>query len=163
MHGPSPFGFHLTNVLWHAANAVLRSKFWSRVLLRAIGPSLATAVLFALHPLHVESVAWVTEPKGRSQHVLWPAGPGGLFPPPAKSLGSPLPGPDRALRFEPARQADAGHVALSPARAGLVAAATVGPAGPSRRSPRSRRQVHDVGSTSSRKSCRSWLSASGPA
>jgi tetratricopeptide (TPR) repeat protein len=55
-------GFHLTNVLLHAANAVflflaLRSLtgcFWR---------SVAVALLFAVHPLRAESVAWVSERK----------------------------------------------------------------------------------------------------
>jgi Flp pilus assembly protein TadD len=54
--------FHATNLLWHTANVVL--LFY--VLLRmtgARGPSVAAALLFALHPLHVESVAWISERK----------------------------------------------------------------------------------------------------
>jgi tetratricopeptide (TPR) repeat protein len=57
-----PFGFHLTNVVLHATNAVLLF-----LALRAatgdIGPSVATALLFAVHPLRVESVVWVSERK----------------------------------------------------------------------------------------------------
>jgi hypothetical protein len=51
-----------TNVVLHAVNAVL--LFW--VLLRAtgyIGRSFMAAALFALHPINVESVAWVSERK----------------------------------------------------------------------------------------------------
>jgi tetratricopeptide (TPR) repeat protein len=57
-----PFGFHLTNVVLHAANAALLFL----ALLAAtgdFGPSVATALLFAVHPLRVESVAWVSERK----------------------------------------------------------------------------------------------------
>lgn len=53
---------HQTNVLLHAANAVL--LFW--VLSRAtgyLGRSCVVAALFALHPINVESVAWVAERK----------------------------------------------------------------------------------------------------
>jgi tetratricopeptide (TPR) repeat protein len=58
----NPWGFHLTNVLLHAANAVLLYF----ILLSAVRrPWLAffAAAFWALHPLRVESVAWVTERK----------------------------------------------------------------------------------------------------
>jgi len=60
--GPAPWGHHLTNVLLHAANAVLLFL----VLLRMTGdfwPSAFAAALFAVHPLRVESVAWAAERK----------------------------------------------------------------------------------------------------
>ncbi|MFI5361723.1 MAG: tetratricopeptide repeat protein [Elusimicrobiota bacterium] len=68
--GMNPFGFHLTNVVLHAVNAALFCLL-ARVLLGASLPdaeeadvSLAAvlaALLFALHPLRAESVAWVSE------------------------------------------------------------------------------------------------------
>lgn len=62
--GLNPFGYHLTNVLLHAANAVLFFWIALRLLPREAGAPLAAAaaaLFFALHPLRVESVAWVTE------------------------------------------------------------------------------------------------------
>lgn len=62
LFGLDPGGHHLVNVLFHAANAVLLFL----VLLRMTGArwrSAFVAALFALHPLHVESVAWVAERK----------------------------------------------------------------------------------------------------
>jgi Tfp pilus assembly protein PilF len=59
---PKPFGFHLTNVLLHAGNAAL-FFLALRALTGAFWRSGAAAVLFALHPLRVESVAWVAERK----------------------------------------------------------------------------------------------------
>ena len=62
LFGVRPGAYHLMNVALHAANAVLLFVF----LLRATGyqfRSACVAALFALHPLHVESVAWVTERK----------------------------------------------------------------------------------------------------
>src|SRR5580692_9870847 len=60
--GLNPAGHHYSNVLLHALNAVL--LFW--VLWRATGStgrSWMVAALFALHPINVESVAWVAERK----------------------------------------------------------------------------------------------------
>ena len=62
LFGPNPAGHHATNLLLHVANVVVLLL----VLVRATGalwPSAAVAALFALHPLHVESVAWVAERK----------------------------------------------------------------------------------------------------
>jgi len=55
-------GHHLTNVAIHAA-ACLALVAVLVHLTGAVGPSLLVAALFAIHPLHVESVAWVSERK----------------------------------------------------------------------------------------------------
>jgi tetratricopeptide (TPR) repeat protein len=57
-----PLGFHLTNVVLHAANAALLFLAL-RALTGAFWRSVAVALLFAVHPLRVESVAWVSERK----------------------------------------------------------------------------------------------------
>jgi len=54
--------YHATNVLFHAANTVLLFLLLKRMT-NAMWRSAFVAALFALHPLHVESVAWVTERK----------------------------------------------------------------------------------------------------
>jgi hypothetical protein len=57
--GISAPGHHLTSVLLHILNTVLLFLLMDRSTGRAL-PSAVTAALFALHPLHVESVAWVS-------------------------------------------------------------------------------------------------------
>jgi tetratricopeptide (TPR) repeat protein len=60
--GQNAGGYHLTNVLLHAAAAVLLFLVLRRMTGRVWASALAT-MLFAVHPLRVESVAWVTERK----------------------------------------------------------------------------------------------------
>jgi hypothetical protein len=60
--GLYPGRHHLTSVLWHAANTVLLLVVL-RGMTGALWRSAVVAALFALHPLHVESVAWVAERK----------------------------------------------------------------------------------------------------
>ncbi|MDR3459468.1 MAG: tetratricopeptide repeat protein [Verrucomicrobiae bacterium] len=53
---------HFINVLFHTMNVVLLFRLWQR-LTNAFWPALCVAALFAWHPLHVESVAWIAERK----------------------------------------------------------------------------------------------------
>jgi protein O-mannosyl-transferase len=62
IYGLRPWGHHLTNVLFHAANSVLLFIVLTRMTGLA-GRSAVVAALFAWHPAHVESVAWVAERK----------------------------------------------------------------------------------------------------
>jgi protein O-mannosyl-transferase len=62
LFGLSPGGPHLVNVGLHAANAVLLLLLLARATGAAL-PSAIVAVLFAVHPLRVESVAWIAERK----------------------------------------------------------------------------------------------------
>jgi protein O-mannosyl-transferase len=55
-------GYHLVNLLFHVLNTLLLFYILNRMT-HAIWRSAAVAVLFALHPTHVESVAWVSERK----------------------------------------------------------------------------------------------------
>ncbi len=70
LFGPEPGKQHGVNLLFHAVNTVF--LFW--ILWRmtgAVWPSAAVAALFGLHPLHVESVAWVAERKDVLSTFFW--------------------------------------------------------------------------------------------
>jgi Flp pilus assembly protein TadD len=60
--GLNPQGHHFTNLLFHIANVLLLFFVLHRMT-KATWQSAFAAALFALHPLHVESVAWVAERK----------------------------------------------------------------------------------------------------
>jgi protein O-mannosyl-transferase len=62
LYALEPAGHHLTNLLFHTANTLLLFGVL-RYLTGAFWRSAFVAALFALHPLHVESVAWVAERK----------------------------------------------------------------------------------------------------
>ena len=65
-----PFGYHLTNLIFHTLNTLLVFL----VLFRMTGAfwrSLAVAVLFGIHPLRVESVSWVSERKDVLSAFFW--------------------------------------------------------------------------------------------
>ncbi len=68
--GLNPVGYHLTNIIFHAVNAslvfflslrLIETKF--KQTNGSFIAALFTAVLFAVHPLHVESVSWISERK----------------------------------------------------------------------------------------------------
>ena len=70
LFGLHPGGFLLTNLLFHIANTLLLF-LWLLRTTGALGPSFLAAALFALHPLHVESVAWATERKDVLSTLFW--------------------------------------------------------------------------------------------
>jgi len=62
LYGLNPVGHHFTSVLLHGMNVILLFLLLKWATGR-LGPSLFVAALFALHPMNVESVAWVAERK----------------------------------------------------------------------------------------------------
>jgi tetratricopeptide (TPR) repeat protein len=65
-----PGGRHITNVFLHAIAAVFLFAFLDAAT-GATWPSVFVAVLFAVHPLHVESVAWIAERKDALSALFW--------------------------------------------------------------------------------------------
>ena len=70
LYGLKPWGHHLTNVLLHAVNTVL-VFLWARRMTGATWRSFFLAAFFGLHPLRVESVAWVAERKDVLSGLFW--------------------------------------------------------------------------------------------
>jgi tetratricopeptide (TPR) repeat protein len=70
LYGNNPIGHHETNVHLHTANAVL--LFLLLLYMTGyLGRSAMVALLFALHPAHVESVAWIAERKDVLSTFFW--------------------------------------------------------------------------------------------
>jgi tetratricopeptide (TPR) repeat protein len=70
LFGAHPGGHHLVNVALHLINTLLLYAVLKRMT-GAAWRSLVVAALFALHPLHVESVAWVSERKDTLSTLFW--------------------------------------------------------------------------------------------
>jgi len=70
LYGNSPVGHHMTNVCLHVANAILLFLLLF-YMTGYLGRSSLVAFLFALHPAHVESVAWLAERKDLLCTFFW--------------------------------------------------------------------------------------------
>ena len=70
MYDSDPKGHHLTNLLFHIANVLLLFLLLSRMT-GSLWRSAFVAALFGIHPLHVESVAWVAERKDVLSTFFW--------------------------------------------------------------------------------------------
>jgi len=70
LYGLNAAGHHITSLLLHILNALL--LFWVfKRMTGAIWPSALVAALFAIHPLRVESVAWIAERKDVLSGFFW--------------------------------------------------------------------------------------------
>lgn len=70
IYGAKPKGHHFSSLGLHAINAVLVFMVFLKMT-RAVWRSLLVAALFGLHPLHVESVAWIAERKDVLSAFWW--------------------------------------------------------------------------------------------
>ena len=70
LYGLHPKGHHLTNLFFHIANALLLFVVLFRMT-GALWQSSFVAVMFALHPINVESVAWTAERKNVLTTLFW--------------------------------------------------------------------------------------------
>jgi hypothetical protein len=70
VYGLNAGGYHLTNLILHIMSSLLLLWLFNRMT-GAIWKSAFVAGLFALHPLHVESVAWITERKDVLSALFW--------------------------------------------------------------------------------------------
>jgi len=70
LFGLNPFGHHFVSLLFHIANTLLLFEIFRRMT-GLLWRSAFVAALFALHPIHVESVAWVAERKDVLSGFFW--------------------------------------------------------------------------------------------
>jgi protein O-mannosyl-transferase len=70
LYGMNAMGYHITNVIFHILSALLLFWLFNRMT-QDIWKSAFVAALFALHPLHVESVAWIAERKDVLSAFFW--------------------------------------------------------------------------------------------
>ena len=68
--GLNATGYHLINLLFHVMNTLLLFLILRRMT-KSLWPSAFVAALFAIHPLHVESVAWIAERKDVLSTFFW--------------------------------------------------------------------------------------------
>jgi protein O-mannosyl-transferase len=70
LFGPDAGGHHFTNLVFHVANTLLLFIVLKQMT-QKLWPSAFVSALFALHPLHIQSVAWVSERKDVLSIFFW--------------------------------------------------------------------------------------------
>ena len=148
--GDATLGYHLVNILLHVVAAILVAVILRRL---AVPGAYLAAAIFALHPVHVESVAWITELKNTLSAVFYLSAALvylRLRPEPKEIVVRGRVGAVRAGAAEQDRHGDAAGGAaggLLVAAGAAVVAARRSAAGPLLRPRRGRRRVHRLGRT----------------
>lgn len=70
LFGPNPGPMHVVNVILHTIDSILVFVVFNK-LTRRLWPSASVAFLFAIHPAHVESVAWLAERRDVLSTMFW--------------------------------------------------------------------------------------------
>ncbi len=70
LYGLNAYGYHLTNLILHVLSTLLLFLLFNRMT-QAVWKSAFVAALFALHPIHVQSVAWIAERKDVLSAFFW--------------------------------------------------------------------------------------------
>ena len=111
LYGLHSSGHHLTNLVLHVLNVVILFLLLLRVT-DSIGRSFLVAALFALHPLNVETVAWVAERKSdlSTLFFLLALGAYGWYARTPESQAVPRRGP--SVRLGAGVEADGNHSSL---------------------------------------------------
>ncbi len=111
---------HVVNVLFHIANTILLFVVLARMT-KGVWQSAFIAGLFALHPLHVESVAWIAERKDVLSTLFWLSDDACLRSVCRASVGGPIHRCAGLVRDGAYGQADAGDAAVCFVAARLLA------------------------------------------
>ena len=121
LHGLNAGWHHFTNVLLHCLAVVLLFVALERMT-GALWRSAFVSAIFAVHPLHVESVAWIAERKDVLERVFLHAHPARLLTLHAHTIDWPVfnSGPRRRARADV--QTDAGYTAVRSFTPRLLAA-----------------------------------------
>ncbi|NPD48177.1 glycosyltransferase family 39 protein [Lentimicrobium sp. S6] len=61
--GGAPITFHITNFFWHLFNSILVMILIRKLFPKIKGSAFFAALVFAIHPMHIESVAWISSRK----------------------------------------------------------------------------------------------------
>ena len=125
LFGLNAWGHHLTNVLLHAATSIaLFLVLWRMT--GELWPSAFVAAIFAVHPQHVETVAWVAERRDVLSGLFFMLTLGGLSRLRApRPVARTLSAGGGAVCARPDGQADAGHAAAAVAAVGFLAAGPI--------------------------------------
>lgn len=70
LFGLNPMGHHAVNLVFHLANTLVLFALLKKMT-GSLGKSFCVAALFAVHPLHVQSVAWIAERKDVLSTLFW--------------------------------------------------------------------------------------------